>query len=48
METTLTPTLINRLFAVIRCGLDLESEAPELTAADSAAILSVGMKGPGL
>lgn len=44
METTLTPTLVNKLFAVIRCGLDLESEAPELTAADSAAILSVGMK----
>ena len=40
----LDPNIINKLFAVIRCGLDLESEAPELTAEDCDAILSIGKR----
>ena len=45
METKpLSPNLTEKLFSLIRCGLDLASETPDLSAEDLAALLPVGMK----
>ncbi len=44
MEPTLSSILINKLFSVIRCGLELDTEVPELSAEDCAAILSIGKR----
>ena len=43
-SSSLAPILINNLFSLIRCGLELDSSAPELSTEDCAAILSIGMR----